>query len=91
MRTGAENVDKNMNAVVELKHKDVTDKILRAFFKIVYPQLGYGFLEKGSCSTSVPNPISVVGPLTMIARPSPGSNQSHPRFSAFIRVPNRIF
>ena len=30
----------------ELKHKDVTDKILHAFFKIVYPQLGYGFLEK---------------------------------------------
>ena len=30
----------------ELKHKEVTDKILHAFFKIVYPQLGYGFLEK---------------------------------------------
>lgn len=29
-----------------LKHKDVTDKILHAFFKIVYPKLGYGFLEK---------------------------------------------
>ncbi len=29
-----------------LKHKDVTDKILYAFFKIVYPALGYGFLEK---------------------------------------------
>ncbi len=31
---------------VELKHKDVTEKILHAFYKIVYPQLGYGFLEK---------------------------------------------
>lgn len=30
----------------ELKHKDITDKILHAFFKIVYSQLGYGFLEK---------------------------------------------
>jgi GxxExxY protein len=29
-----------------LKHKDITDKILHAFFKIVYPALGYGFLEK---------------------------------------------
>ena len=29
-----------------LKHQDVTDKILHAFYKIVYPQLGYGFLEK---------------------------------------------
>jgi GxxExxY protein len=31
---------------IDLKHKDITDKILYAFFKIVYPQLGYGFLEK---------------------------------------------
>ena len=29
-----------------LKHGDVTDKILHAFFKKVYPKLGYGFLEK---------------------------------------------
>lgn len=29
-----------------LKHKDITDKILHAFFKIVYPALGFGFLEK---------------------------------------------
>jgi GxxExxY protein len=29
-----------------LKHKEITDKILYAFFKIVYPKLGYGFLEK---------------------------------------------
>lgn len=35
-----------MNNHVELKHKDVTDKILHAFYKVVYPQLGYGFLEK---------------------------------------------
>jgi len=35
-----------MSSLAELKHKDVTDKILRAFFKVVYPQLGYGFLEK---------------------------------------------
>lgn len=33
-------------AIIELKHKDITDKILQSFFKIVYPQLGYGFLEK---------------------------------------------
>ena len=29
-----------------LKHSDVTSKILQAFFKKVYHQLGYGFLEK---------------------------------------------
>ncbi len=29
-----------------LKHQDITEKILHAFLKIVYPQLGYGFLEK---------------------------------------------
>jgi len=29
-----------------LKHRDITDKILHIFFKVVYPQLGYGFLEK---------------------------------------------
>ena len=34
------------NSKVELKHREITDKILHAFFKIVYPQLGYGFLEK---------------------------------------------
>ncbi len=31
---------------VELKQKVITDKILHAFFKVVYPKLGYGFLEK---------------------------------------------
>ena len=30
----------------KLKHSDITDKILNAFFKTVYPELGYGFLEK---------------------------------------------
>ncbi|MDL1910701.1 GxxExxY protein, partial [Chloroflexi bacterium CFX6] len=30
----------------KLKHSDITDKILHAFYKVVYPQLGYGFLEK---------------------------------------------
>ena len=35
-----------MNKPVELKHKDISDKILLTFFKVVYPQLGYGFLEK---------------------------------------------
>jgi GxxExxY protein len=35
-----------LNSQVDLKHRDITDKILHAFFKIVYPQLGYGFLEK---------------------------------------------
>ncbi len=34
------------NTKTILKHADITDKILHAFFKIVYPQLGYGFLEK---------------------------------------------
>ena len=37
---------KSSNAHFELKHKDAADKILHAFFKVVYPQLGYGFLEK---------------------------------------------
>lgn len=31
---------------IKLKHGEVTDKILNAFYKVVYPQLGYGFLEK---------------------------------------------
>lgn len=35
-----------MQNQIDLKHKDITDKILHAFFKVVYPQLGYGFLEK---------------------------------------------
>lgn len=35
-----------INNQIELKHKDVTDKILHAFYKVVYPRLGYGFLEK---------------------------------------------
>lgn len=29
-----------------LKYGEITDKILHAFYKVVYPQLGYGFLEK---------------------------------------------
>ncbi len=29
-----------------LKHADITDKILHVFFKKVYRNLGYGFLEK---------------------------------------------
>ncbi len=33
-------------ALADLKHREITDKILHAFFKVVYPQLGYGFLEK---------------------------------------------
>ncbi|GAB4417450.1 MAG: GxxExxY protein [Anaerolineales bacterium] len=39
-------MEKMENAKIELKHREVTDKILHAFFKIVYPKLGYGFLEK---------------------------------------------
>ena len=35
-----------MESQIELKHKELTDKILHIFFKVVYPQLGYGFLEK---------------------------------------------
>lgn len=35
-----------MDNQVDLKHKAVTEKILHTFYKIVYPQLGYGFLEK---------------------------------------------
>jgi len=35
-----------LNAQIELKHKDITDKILHVFYKVVYPTLGYGFLEK---------------------------------------------
>ena len=30
----------------KLKHADITEKILYVFFKKVYRQLGYGFLEK---------------------------------------------
>ena len=30
----------------KLKHGDITSKILHVFFKKVYHQLGYGFLEK---------------------------------------------
>jgi GxxExxY protein len=35
-----------MAAKPVLKHSDITDKILHVFFKKVYHQLGYGFLEK---------------------------------------------
>ncbi len=35
-----------MTVQVTLKHMDITDKILQAFLQIVYPRLGYGFLEK---------------------------------------------
>lgn len=35
-----------MNNQNELKHKDITNKILHAFFKNIYPQSGDGFLEK---------------------------------------------
>ena len=35
-----------MSDQFELKHKEITDKILHAFFKVVFPKLGYGFLEK---------------------------------------------
>jgi GxxExxY protein len=34
-----------MTTSVELKHADLTDRILHAFYKKVYPQMGYGFLE----------------------------------------------
>jgi len=30
----------------QIKHADITNKILHAFFKKVYHRLGYGFLEK---------------------------------------------
>jgi len=35
-----------METQLKLKHKDLTDKILHTYFKIVYPELGYGFNEK---------------------------------------------
>ena len=35
-----------MESQMGLKHRDITDKILHIFFKVVYPQLGYGYLEK---------------------------------------------
>jgi GxxExxY protein len=35
-----------MSSKPVLKHSDITDKILHVFFKKVYHQLGYGFLEK---------------------------------------------
>jgi GxxExxY protein len=43
--TNAEKFEMLENKVI-LKHSDITDKILHAFFKVVYPGLGYGFLEK---------------------------------------------
>jgi hypothetical protein len=33
-------------AVALMKHGQLTDKILNVFYKMVYPGLGYGFLEK---------------------------------------------
>lgn len=39
--------DLNMiDGQIKLKHSEITDQILHAFYKVVYPQLGYGFLEK---------------------------------------------
>jgi GxxExxY protein len=38
-------VNRNTSGVT-LKQHEITDKILHAFFKVVYPALGYGFLEK---------------------------------------------
>ena len=35
-----------MSKKIELKHSEITSEILHAFFKRVYHQLGYGFLEK---------------------------------------------
>ncbi|MFL5803769.1 MAG: GxxExxY protein [Roseiflexaceae bacterium] len=35
-----------MTTINDLKHFNITDKILHAFFKKVYPRLEYGFLEK---------------------------------------------
>lgn len=35
-----------MSGQTILKYSEITDKILHAFYKLVYPQLGYGFLEK---------------------------------------------
>ena len=35
-----------INGQPSLKHGEITDKILHAFYKVVYPHLGYGFLEK---------------------------------------------
>jgi GxxExxY protein len=35
-----------MSLQLELQHEDITDKIFQAFFKVVYADLGYGFLEK---------------------------------------------
>ncbi len=35
-----------MNIEGSLLHQDLTEKILIAFYKNVYPKMGYGFLEK---------------------------------------------
>lgn len=35
-----------MSGQTILKYSEITDKILHAFYKLVYPQLSYGFLEK---------------------------------------------
>lgn len=69
---------------MKLKHGEITVQILHAFYKVVYPQLGYGFLEKvyenalaialngmgrsGYCLTLDPSPNSSAKPLTILAR-----------------------
>lgn len=40
------NADNSVSKKIELKHSEITSKILNAFFKRVYQHLGYGFLEK---------------------------------------------
>jgi hypothetical protein len=48
-QTSAENAARKeftMREMTEYKHEEITRKILHAFYKIVYPSLGYGFLEK---------------------------------------------
>jgi len=40
------NLNDHSESGFKLKHSDITEKVLNAFFKTVYTELGYGFLEK---------------------------------------------
>jgi GxxExxY protein len=41
-----EHIPGDGKTILTLKHSEITEKVLHAFFKEVYPKLGYGFLEK---------------------------------------------
>ncbi len=46
MESGQPRIRIKMSNPSILLHRTITDKILHTFYKVVYPELGYGFLEK---------------------------------------------